>query len=110
MHALRDRVQIGRQRLGIGGAQLRYLSPVEDFARQFVALLGEVLEGTRTSRPLPGLGPAATRQADLAEQDVADLLGATGIDRLAGELLDFVLQRGLLLCEFAGQANNFLFL
>ena len=44
----------------------------------------------------------------LAEQNVAELLGRAGIERLAGELLDLFFERALFLREFAGQARQHL--
>ena len=86
VHAVRRRVDVSRQRLGVGRAQLRDLPPVENLARQLVALLGQLFELARAGRPLPGLGLGAAGQPHLAEQDVAELLGRAGIERLAGEL------------------------
>ena len=54
-----------------------------------MALLGEVVEDLRRGRPRAGLGLGAAGDSHLAEQDVADLLGAADIDRLAGDLLNF---------------------
>ncbi len=103
VHAVGGRVDVSRQRLGVCRAQLRHLPPVENLARQLVALLGQFFEFARAGRPLAGLGFRAARQVHLAEQNVAELLGRAGIERLAGQRLDFFLQRALLLGEFAGQ-------
>ena len=46
----------------------------------------------RRGRPRAGLGLRAAGQAHLAEQDVAELLRAAEIERLAGELLDLGLE------------------
>ena len=54
-----------------------------------MALLGEFVEDLRRGRPRAGLGLGAAGDSHLAEEDVADLLGAADIDRLAGDLLDF---------------------
>ena len=80
VHAMRRRIDVAGQRVGIGRFQLRHLPPVENLLRQFVALLGEFVEHARAGRPLPGLGLGAARQPHLAEQDVAELLRAAGID------------------------------
>ena len=53
-----------------------------------MALLGEFVEHLRGGRPRAGLGLAAAGQTHLAEDDVAELLGAADIDRLAGDLLN----------------------
>ena len=44
VHALGVRIDVVRQRVGVGRAQLRHLPPVEDLLRQLVALLGEVFQ------------------------------------------------------------------
>ena len=92
VNAVRLGVDVARQRVGVGRAQLRHLPPVENLLRQFVALLGQFFQRARAGRPLPGLGLGAARQAHLAEQHVAELLRAAGIERLAGELADLVLE------------------
>ena len=84
------------------------LPPVEDLLRQLVALLGKFFQQPRAGRPLAGLGLGAARQAELAEQDVADLLGAADIDRLAGEFVDLRLQAGGLLRKLARQPRQHL--
>jgi len=53
-----------------------------------VTLLGQFVEDLRRCRPRSGLGLAAARQSHLAKDDVAELLRAADIDRLAGDLLD----------------------
>ena len=76
-------------------------------ARQLVALRGQLLEHARrrwTTRPSRVL--LAPRQAHLAEQDVAELLGRAEVERLAGELVDLVLQRRHALREIAGQPRR----
>ena len=82
------RMHVGRQRVGIGRFQFRDLPPLQDLLRKFVALLGEFVEDLRRGRPRAGLGLGAAGNSHLAEQDVADLLGAADIDRLAGDLLE----------------------
>ena len=73
-----------------------------------MALLGEVLQFARAGCPLSGLGFGAAGQLHLAEQDVAELLGRSGIDWFAGERLDFVLEPRLFLRKFAGQPRKHL--
>ena len=99
-------VEIGRQRVGIGRAQLRHLPPFEDLRRQLVALLGQVFQRLGAGRPLSGLGLGAARQLHLAEQHVAQLLRAAGIERRAGERVDFLLDRRLRLGEFVGELRQ----
>ena len=108
VHAVRGRVDVSRQRLGIGRAQLGDLPPVENLARQRVTGLGQFLEFARAGRPLAGFGLGAAGQRHLAEQYVAQLFRRSGIERLAGQRLDFLFQRALLLGEFAGQARQHL--
>src|SRR5262249_61203264 len=102
------RVDIARQRVGVGRLELRDLPPVEDLARQLVALFGQVLERARPGRPLAGPGLGAARQTELAEQDVAELLGAARVERLAGKLLDLGLERARALRELAREAREHL--
>src|SRR4051812_26400394 len=99
---MRRRIDIVRQRVGIGRAQLRDLPPVEDFLRQSVALLGKLLERARAGRPGTGLGLGSARQLELAEQNIAELLGASRVERLAGKRLDFGFERAGALRELAG--------
>ena len=47
-------------------------------------------------------------KAKLAEQNIAELLGAAGIDRLAGDAVDLGFEAGGLLGEFAGQPRQHL--
>ena len=109
VHAVGLRIDEARQRVGVGRFQLGDLAPVQDLLRQGVAFLGQVLEHARAGRPRAGLGLGAAGQPHLAEQDVAELLRAAGIERLAGELPDLRPRapRGLLR-EFAGQARQHL--
>jgi hypothetical protein len=69
-----------------------------------VTLLGKVFQFARAGGPLAGFGFGAAGKIHLAEQNVAELLGRAGIERLAGMRLDLVFERALLLGEFAGQA------
>jgi len=54
-----------------------------------VARFRELIEDLCRGRPRAGLGLAAAGNCHLAEDDVADLLGAARVDRLARDLLDF---------------------
>ena len=103
MHAVGRRIDMGRQRLGVGRTQFGDLPPVENLAWQFMALFGQFLKRAGTRRPLAGSGFGAAGQPQLAEQDFADLLGRARIERLPGKLPDFLLQARLLLREFTGQ-------
>src|SRR5260370_36333213 len=73
-----------------------------------MTLVGQVLERARPRRPLTGLGLGAAGQPELAEQDVAELLRASRIERLTGEHLDFGLERAGALREFARQTRQHL--
>ncbi len=108
MHAMRRRIDEAGQRVGIGRFQFRDLPPVENLLRQLVALLGEFFEQPRAGRPLPGLGLGAALKAELAEQNVADLLRGADIDRLAGKLVDLGFEARRFLREFAGQPRQHL--
>ena len=103
MHALRFRIDIGRQRVGIGRAQFRHLPPVENRLRQLVALFGQVFERLGAGRPLPGLGLGAARQPHRSEQHVAELLRRAGIERLPGKLLDVRFEPHGFVAELARQ-------
>ena len=108
VHAMGLRIDVGRQRVGIGRFQLRDLAPFQNLLREIVALLGEIVEHLRRGRPRAGLGLGAAGQAHLAEEDVADLLGAADIDRLARDLLDFGLDPRGGLREIARQPRQHL--
>ena len=81
------RMHIGRQRVGIGRFQFRDLPPLQDLPGEIVARFREFVEDLRRGRPRAGLGLGAAGYSHLAEQDVADLLRAADVDRLAGDLL-----------------------
>jgi hypothetical protein len=101
-------IDVGRQRVGVGRFQLRDLAPLQDLPRELVALLGEFVEHLSGGRPRAGLGLGAARQSHLAEQDVADLLRAADIDRLARDLLDLGFDTGRSLGEVAGETRQHL--
>src|SRR5262252_4475179 len=71
-----------------------------------MTLLGEVVENPRASRPLTGFGLGAAGKPEFAEQDVAELLRAARVERLAGERLDLGLERAGALREFTRQARE----
>ena len=75
----------GDQVVGIGALQLGQLAPVQQHARQFVALGGQVLQHARVRAPGAGGGLLAPGDAHLAEQHLADLLGAAQIERTADQ-------------------------
>ncbi len=63
------------QRIGIGRFQLGELAPVQDLLREFVAGLSKFLQQVRGLSPIGPRASSWRRQAHLAEQHVADLLG-----------------------------------
>ncbi len=73
-----------------------------------MALFGQVLQHARRGRPGAGRGLLAPRQAHLAEQDVAELLGRGEVERRADDLLDLGLDPRHPLRELAGQARQHL--
>ena len=73
------------QGVGIGRLELRHLAPFENPRGQCVSLGGEIFEHARRGRPGAGRRFFAARQAHLAEQDVAELLGRAEIERRADD-------------------------
>src|SRR5580693_6684342 len=103
---MRRRIDEARERVGISRFQFRHLPPVKNLLRQLMALLGELFKSARTGRPLAGLGLGAARQAELAEEDVAELLGTARIDSLAGGFVDLSFEAGSFLRELAREARQ----
>src|SRR5579871_6094245 len=94
------------QEVGIGRFELAELPPVEDAGTELVAFRGEILEHARAGRPGAGTGLGAAGQAELAEKDVAELLGRPDVEALAGMLVDLGLVTGELLAELARHARK----
>ena len=90
--APRMRIDVSRQRVRVRAFQLGHLPPVDDLARQIVSLDRQLFQRIRVCRPLPGLGFLAARQTELAEQNIAKLLGRTQIEPLARQPVDRLLQ------------------
>jgi hypothetical protein len=86
------RVHHQRQLVGVGALQLREAAVLEQLARQRV-VGGELLQHVLVGRRRAARGLAADRQAELAEQDLADLLRAAEVERLARELVGLLLER-----------------
>ena len=63
-------IDVVRECLGIGRAELRHLPPIENLARQLVALLGQFVEGARARGPGARLGLGPAGQAKLSEENV----------------------------------------
>ena len=87
-----------RQLVGVGALQLREAAVLEQLARQRV-VGGELLQHVLVGRRRAARGLAADRQAELAEQDLADLLRAAEVERLAGDVVGLLLERGHALGE-----------
>ncbi len=79
------RIDRRHQVVGVGALQLRELAPVQQDARQLVALCGQVLQHRRVGGRSARGGGAAGGQAHLPEQQVADLLGRAQVERPAGD-------------------------
>ena len=103
---MRLRVHEARQGVRIGRFQLGELAPFENALRQLVALLGKVVERACRGRPGAGLGLGAARQAHLAEQDVAQLLGRAEVEALTGERVDLAFEPRHALREFPGKPRQ----
>ena len=99
MHAARVRIDVARQRVGIGAAQFRELAPVQHLLRDVVALGRDFFQNVGIGRPRAGLGLLAAGQRELAEQDIAELLGRADVEFLAGELVDVFLHLRLQLAR-----------
>ena len=87
------RVDVARQRVGIGRAQLGQLPPVEHAPRQFHALAGEILQRVGVGRPGAGGRLASAGQAHAAIEHVAQLLGRADVEALARQIVDLRLDR-----------------
>ncbi len=73
-----------------------------------MALGGEVLEHARRRRPGACRRPLASRQPHLAEQDVAELLRRSRIERRADDAADLVLEPAHALGEIAREPRQHL--
>ena len=93
VHAAGRRVDAGRQLVAVGRLELRQRAVLQQRLGQRI-VLGQLVEHL-----LVGAGRAAgrlldRRQAELAEQDLADLLGAAEIEWLTGERMRLCFQFG----------------
>jgi hypothetical protein len=98
VHAAGVGVDHLRQLVGVGALELGQAAVLEDLGRQREVLrqLGEhLLVGAGRA----GGGLLLHRQAELAEQDLADLLGAADVEGLAGEFVQLALQPDQALAE-----------
>ena len=92
VHPLGLRIDVVRQRVGIGRAQLGDLPPVEDLLRQFVALLGEVFQRARARRPCPVLVLVPPGRPILPNRMSPSCFGLPGLIGAPASLLDLGLQ------------------
>ena len=90
VHAARFRVNHRRQRVDVRVLELRVLAILDDLRRQRVRL-GQLLQHVGIGAR-PGLGFLDDRQAELLEQHLRELLGRADVERMAGQLFDFLLQ------------------
>ena len=72
----------------------------------------EIIEEPRARLPLPRFGLLAARQLERIEQELAELLGRSEIERsaalvLTSQLLDLGFQAGRALCELARQTREY---
>ena len=102
MYAFGLRIDIFGQSIGIGALELAELAPVDDLARQFMALGSEILKHLGGCRPLPALGLGTARQAHATEQDFSQLFRRTDVERFAGKFMDFMFERRGALRQFTG--------
>ena len=103
MHAAGLGIDVGRQRIGIGAAQLGQAAPFQHLLGDGMALRRHVFQHIGVGGPGAGLGLAAAFQLHAVEQDFAQLLGRADIELAARQLVDFGFQRRLRLGEIVGQ-------
>jgi len=104
--AFGDGVDEAGQRIGIGGFELGELTPFEDLAGEFMALVSEFLEDLGASGPCAGGGFLGAGQAHFAEEEIAELFGRAEIEGLAGQRVDIMFEAGHGLGEFAREAGE----
>ena len=104
MHAPGRRIDEGRQSVGIGRFEFCKLPPIENACREFVALLGEIVEHARRRGPGAGRGFLGAGEAHLAKENIAELFWRAEIEGLAGEFVDRRLEPRHVLREFAREA------
>jgi hypothetical protein len=81
-----QRIDQLRQRVDVGGLELRKLPVLQDQADDRV-LLSQCLECVGVGR-VAGLGALADRKAQVFEQDLRQLLWSVEVELLPGDLLD----------------------
>ena len=100
VHAAGPRVDHLRQLVGVGALELGERAVLEQPGRQRI-VGGELLQLGLVGRRRAGRRAPADRQAELAEQDLADLLRRAEVERLAGELVGLRFERQHALGELA---------
>ena len=104
--AFGDGVDEAGQRIGIGGFEFGELTPFEDLAGKFMALVSEFLEDLGAGGPCAGGGFLGAGQAHFAEEEIAELFGRAEIEGLAGQRVDIMFEAGHGLGEFAREAGE----
>ena len=105
-------MDVGRQRVGVCGSQLRKLPPFEHGIHQLTGVLGKLLvarqivEQIGTRLPLAGFGTLAARQLELVEQQFAELARGAEIELVPGQRIDLFLQPRDRLRELPGQPRQ----
>ena len=107
VHAPGLGVDLLLQRVGVGALELGEMAPVEHPGRQVVALGGQAIEDIGAGRVGAALGALAAGQAELVEQNLAELLGRGDVERAPGETVYLGLEGGDSAGEIVGQAAQF---
>ena len=94
----------GQEGVGVGGAQL-FDFPVTQDGRDYRVFVPQLLERLVVGR-IPGLRLLARRQAELAVEDLAQLLDGIDEERAAGQLVDLALKGPGLVGQHAPQAGE----
>ena len=105
MHPAGARIDHQRQLVGVGILELGEAAVLEQQLGQRV-VLGQLGEHILVGRGLAGGGLLDHRQAELAEQDFAELLGRTEVEGLAGELMRLLLEAVQATTEFLGMLGQ----
>ena len=90
VNAARLGVDHRRQRVDVRAFELRVLAVLDDLCRQRVGL-GQLFQDVGIGARA-GFGFLDDRQAEFLEQDLGQLFGRADVERVAGELFDFLFQ------------------
>ncbi len=99
VHAPRTGVDHLRQLVGIGRLELGHAAVLQQDLRQRV-ILGQLLQHFFVGRRRAGGGLLDHRQAEFDEEDLADLLRRTQVERAAGQLVSLLLEFEHALAQF----------